>query len=1039
MRKHFLLLFLMALLPLAGWATQPGESALPTKPTLLAPTWNGEAQALVAANSWTFEALYEDAVGGIAFYAVVNGGAAPTATTEFTKNVVPTATAGGKYDVYYKILADGDQYDEDGDWTLLGTTKIKKLSTVLTAPTAANLVYHAAGQAQELLTAAAGLNNSHIEVQYRLGTTGVWTDNYENIKGTNAGDYTVLYQVTETENYTGADGSIDVSIAPLEITGAVLSWDEATFTYDGTAQTPTNIALKSSDGNKTYTLTDDYTLAWSGNNKDAGNHTLTATFTNNYSGSATKTMTIAPLSIVDGEGNLAAGFALSASDMTNANASVYTGTAITPTVVLRYNGAAMTHSVLDGGDYARSYNNNINASNEAEIIFTAKNNFTGAYTQKFTINQASLADVTCDPVADVTYKGADWEPEITNVKLGDYTLRANTDYTVGYSGNLNAGAANAAKITLSPVADGNFKETKEITFTINKADLKVTPVAASKNLGTSDPAFTYITVEGYGLLGDDATKKVADIIKTGEITVTRDAGESAGDYNMTIASTATADNYNIVPVNDPVVKFTINHAGVTIAAKDTEKTYGYRLPTLVDYFADDALGFTATGLANGDNITKLTFTVKDANGNEKAAGTMLDAGTYTITPSAAEATSDSYTFSYAADPATLTINPYKLKIEAQAQTIDYGNAPTLTISNSTVKLYDLNKTTSSGNEADLSGFTGVTKESFIDGLTWTMADADPKPIATPGDIVVNLKDNPESPATQLFKNFDVTTTNGAVSYNPIGDVTITIPSDGTALDMIQQYAGQNVKVKINFSARARTLGTKAREWQANTWVTMTLPFDISVADLSKALGYAIVNVIDPGRTEISGTGSKFYGKLTMKGGNGKDDVLAANKPFMVKTADAITGTVKFGTQTIVAPENAAALSVKAGKGAMFTGTYTATKVDNSNDAKFWFLMGNDDRWAYIPSTVADGIFWNIVPFEGFIDMTNANATASAPNMTFYFEEIDGSTTAIKSINADSLNGKMDAEGWYTINGIKLESAPTQKGVYIKDGKKVVIK
>jgi hypothetical protein len=68
----------------------------------------------------------------------------------------------------------------------------------------------------------------------------------------------------------------------------------------------------------------------------------------------------------------------------------------------------------------------------------------------------------------------------------------------------------------------------------------------------------------------------------------------------------------------------------------------------------------------------------------------------------------------------------------------------------------------------------------------------------------------------------------------------------------------------------------------------------------------------------------------------------------------------------------------------------------------------------------------------------SGAPAAPANMTFYFEDIDGSVTAIKSISADNLNGKI-AEGMYNLNGMKLNSVPTQKGVYIVNGKKVVIK
>jgi hypothetical protein len=33
----------------------------------------------------------------------------------------------------------------------------------------------------------------------------------------------------------------------------------------------------------------------------------------------------------------------------------------------------------------------------------------------------------------------------------------------------------------------------------------------------------------------------------------------------------------------------------------------------------------------------------------------------------------------------------------------------------------------------------------------------------------------------------------------------------------------------------------------------------------------------------------------------------------------------------------------------------------------------------------------------------------------------------------------NVQGWYTVNGMKLDKAPVEKGVYVKDGKKVVIK
>ena len=47
------------------------------------------------------------------------------------------------------------------------------------------------------------------------------------------------------------------------------------------------------------------------------------------------------------------------------------------------------------------------------------------------------------------------------------------------------------------------------------------------------------------------------------------------------------------------------------------------------------------------------------------------------------------------------------------------------------------------------------------------------------------------------------------------------------------------------------------------------------------------------------------------------------------------------------------------------------------------------------------------------------------------DEIDG-------INDIAIEKNTNKE-WFTIDGIKLNAAPQQKGIYIKDGKKVVIK
>jgi hypothetical protein len=65
----------------------------------------------------------------------------------------------------------------------------------------------------------------------------------------------------------------------------------------------------------------------------------------------------------------------------------------------------------------------------------------------------------------------------------------------------------------------------------------------------------------------------------------------------------------------------------------------------------------------------------------------------------------------------------------------------------------------------------------------------------------------------------------------------------------------------------------------------------------------------------------------------------------------------------------------------------------------------------------------------------AHAVAAAPRLVFGFGGTVPGTTGIDSVE----NGEQGNESWYDLNGRKLQGKPTQKGLYIKNGKKVVIK
>jgi hypothetical protein len=51
----------------------------------------------------------------------------------------------------------------------------------------------------------------------------------------------------------------------------------------------------------------------------------------------------------------------------------------------------------------------------------------------------------------------------------------------------------------------------------------------------------------------------------------------------------------------------------------------------------------------------------------------------------------------------------------------------------------------------------------------------------------------------------------------------------------------------------------------------------------------------------------------------------------------------------------------------------------------------------------------------------------------------GETTAIGTLDTTTGEVTFDSEAWYTLDGVPLSGKPSTKGIYINNGKKVVIK
>lgn len=152
--------------------------------------------------------------------------------------------------------------------------------------------------------------------------------------------------------------------------------------------------------------------------------------------------------------------------------------------------------------------------------------------------------------------------------------------------------------------------------------------------------------------------------------------------------------------------------------------------------------------------------------------------------------------------------------------------------------------------------------------------------------------------------------------------------------------------------------------------------------------------------------------------------IVAGKPYLVKpaaTADSSANGKEFAGVNL----NAASATPTPTTYVDFIPTLGKTAVDG--DVKDILILNASGTLVH-PSAVG-----NMKGFRGYFVMHDAPAGASA----FVINFGEGETTGIQTIRME--NGTTPAEGTYDLQGRRFQSQPTQKGVYIQNGKKVVIK
>jgi len=389
------------------------------------------------------------------------------------------------------------------------------------------------------------------------------------------GTQTVSQSVTVTNS-----GNAPLHVSSVSASGDYLETDDCTSSSPiaPTAHCTVNVSfLPTATGTRTGTLsiTD-----------DASGSPQTVSLTGIGDPASTTVNVSAPSVTYNANGLVTVSVTSGAGTVTgNVSLTVDGGSAVTQ--ALASGSTIFTLSGLSAGSH------NLSASYAAQGSFAA-----GSTTGTLTVNKLN-ASVTPN-AANKTYGTSD--PALGGTLSGFLSADGVTATYSRTAGETVAGGPYTISATLSPAGVlGNYNITyNTANFAISPANASVTPNAANKTYGTSDPAFGG-TLNGF-LASDSVTA-----------TYSRTAGETVtgGPYTIsaTLSPSGVLGNYNITY---NTANFAITPALASVTPNPASKTYGA---------ADPAFSGTLTGFLAADGVTA---------SYSRTAGEAVAGGPYTI-------------------------------------------------------------------------------------------------------------------------------------------------------------------------------------------------------------------------------------------------------------------------------------------------------------------------------------------------------------------------------------------------------------------------
>ena len=247
-----------------------------------------------------------------------------------------------------------------------------------------------------------------------------------------------------------------------------------------------------------------------------------------------------------------------------------------------------------------------------------------------------------------------------------------------------------------------------------------------------------------------------------------------------------------------------------------------------------------------------------------------------------------------------------------------------------------------------------------------------------------------------------------------GTINLTLyDADGDAIKNSTRLSNYN-GLEANVTLDGRTL------YKDDSWNTICLPFAMTAAQVTDQLA--------PTELMTLSTATFSEGTLTLNFADASE--IVAGKPYIIKWTSGDNFTPTFEGVTV----NSAAPTDVTGTAANFHGIYTPYSTGGENTSMLY--LEADNKLYYPNAAMTINAFRAYFTLNG---ITAGDLPTQARDFVLNFG--NDKSTGIVNVEANSslftLHSSLNE--WYTLDGRKLSGKPATKGIYINNGKKVIVK